>query len=433
METSELHSLFLSSTGVQIDSRTLKPGCLFFALRGDRFDGHAFVDQALEQGAMAVVVDRAEYANGPNRILVADVLKALQELASYHRQSWGKTVVGLTGSNGKTTAKELFARVAGSSLSVWATQGNLNNHIGVPLTLLQLKPEHDVAVVEMGANHQREIHELAGMARPNLGYITNYGKAHLEGFGGIEGVIKGKSELYHRLREWNGTALVNANDDEQLRQSEGLDRYTFAEKGTSGLPVDVEYIPQPADEQGFSRIEARGTNVGSHLTGTFQNTHLAAAMALGQWLNLPADRCADSIASYVPQNNRAEWRETDKNRVLLDAYNANPSSTLASLQAFALRSDLKKPLVILGDMFELGEWAATEHQAILYWLAQEAPHLDVWTVGAHYAGCKAHGATRTFSSTEEAREALQKASFAGRTVLIKGSRGMALEALLPAL
>lgn len=433
METSELHTLFLSSTGVQIDSRTLEPGCLFFALRGERFDGHRFVDQALDLGAKAVVVDRPEYANGPNRILVPDVLQALQALATYHRRAWGKTVVGLTGSNGKTTAKELFARVAGNTLSVWATRGNLNNHIGVPLTLLQLKPEHDVAIVEMGANHQREIHELAGIARPNLGYITNYGKAHLEGFGGVAGVIKGKSELYHRLREWEGVALVNADDEEQLRQSEGLNRFFFGENGSSERALQMEYTSLPSDKNGFAQIEARGTAVQSHLTGTFQKTHLAAAMALGQWLNLPADRCAKAIAGYVPQNNRAEWRETAKNRVLLDAYNANPSSTLASLQAFAHRSDLQKPMVILGDMFELGEWAATEHQAILDWLAQEAPHLDVWTVGAHYAGCKTNGNVQTFPTTDEAHQALQEASFAGRTVLIKGSRGMALEALLPAL
>jgi UDP-N-acetylmuramoyl-tripeptide--D-alanyl-D-alanine ligase len=195
----------------------------------------------------------------------------------------------------------------------------------------------------------------------------------------------------------------------------------------------MEYTSLPSDKNGFAQIEARGTVIHSHLTGTFQKTHLAAAMALGQWLNLPADRCAKAIAGYVPQNNRAEWRETAKNRVLLDAYNANPSSTLASLQAFAHRSDLQKPMVILGDMFELGEWAATEHQAILDWLAQEAPHLDVWTVGAHYAGCKTNGKVQTFPTTDEAHQALQEASFAGRTVLIKGSRGMALEALLPAL
>lgn len=428
MTTPELHSLFLKSTGVQTDTRALQPGQLYFALRGDRFDGHNYAEAALAQGALAVVVDREDWSDQSGYIVVPDVLTALQDLARHHRIAWGKRVVGLTGSNGKTTAKELFARVASRKYNVLATVGNLNNHIGVPLTLLQLKPEHELAVVEMGANHQREIYALAGMCLPNLGYITNYGKAHLEGFGGVEGVIKGKSELYDRLREWNGTALVNSNDAEQMRRTEVLERWTF---GTDS-GAKTHYAILPADEQGFAQIECCGIRVHTHLTGAFQATNIAAAMALANWLEIPAAEAASAINSYVPNNNRAEWRTTERNRVLLDAYNANPSSTLASLQAFAQLPNAENPLVVLGDMFELGEWAAAEHQAILDWVHTNAPHWSVWSVGPLYAACP-RPAQRAFITTEEALNELNASNLKGATVLIKGSRGMALEQLLPAL
>jgi UDP-N-acetylmuramoyl-tripeptide--D-alanyl-D-alanine ligase len=428
MTTPELHSLFLNSNGVQTDTRALQPGQLYFALRGDRFDGHNYAEAAMAQGALAVVVDREDWSDQSGYIVVPDVLTALQDLARHHRIAWGKRVVGLTGSNGKTTAKELFARVASRKYNVLATVGNLNNHIGVPLTLLQLKPEHELAVVEMGANHQREIYALAGMCLPNLGYITNYGKAHLEGFGGVEGVIKGKSELYDRLREWNGTALVNTNDAEQMRRTEGLELWTFGNDTRAKTP----YAILPADEQGFAQIECSGIRVHTHLTGAFQATNIAAAMALANWLDIPATEAASAINSYVPNNNRAEWRTTDRNRVLLDAYNANPSSTLASLQAFAQLQNVQNPLVVLGDMFELGEWAAAEHQAILDWVHTNAPHWSVWTVGPLYAACQ-RPVKRSFVTTEEALNELTTNVLNGATVLIKGSRGMALEQLLPAL
>ena len=428
MTTPELHSLFIKSTGVQTDTRALQPNQLYFALRGDRFDGHDYAEAALAQGALAVVVDRNVGSGDDRCIIVPDVLTALQDLARYHRIAWGKRVVGLTGSNGKTTAKELFARVASRKYNVLATEGNLNNHIGVPLTLLQLKPEHELAVVEMGANHQREIYSLAGMCLPNLGYITNYGKAHLEGFGGVEGVIKGKSELYDRLREWNGTALVHTNDAAQMSRTEGLERWTFGTDSHTETP----YLSLPSDEHGFAQIECAGICVQTHLTGAFQSTNIAAAMALADWLEINPEEAAAAINSYVPNNNRAEWRTTELNRVLLDAYNANPSSTLAALQAFAQLPNAESPLVVLGDMFELGEWAAGEHQAILDWVHSNAPQWSVWTVGPLYAACP-RPAKRSFATTEEALNELNTAALKGATVLIKGSRGMALEQLLPAL
>ena len=428
MTTPELHSLFLSSSGVQTDTRALQPNQLYFALRGDRFDGHDYAETALANGALGAVVDRAEWSGRPGYYCVPDVLTALQDLARHHRMHWGKRVVGLTGSNGKTTAKELFARVASKKFKVLATVGNLNNHIGVPLTLLELKPEHELAVVEMGANHQREIYALAGMCQPNLGYITNYGKAHLEGFGGVEGVIKGKSELYDRLREWNGTALVNADDAEQMRRTEGMNLWTF---GTDA-GTNTRYEDLPADAQGFAQIECANIRVRTHLTGSFQATNIAAAMALADFLEINAQDAANAIHEYVPNNNRAEWRTTERNRVLLDAYNANPSSTLASLQAFAQLPHTTQPVVVLGDMFELGAWAEAEHQAILDWVHAHAPHWSLWTVGPLYRACP-KPAQRAFNTTEEALEALTAAKLTGATVLIKGSRGMALERLLPAL
>lgn len=431
MSPSELHPLFLECTGVQTDTRVVEPGQMYFALRGDRFDGNDFAAAALERGAKYAVVDRPEWSDLPQYLYVPDVLVALQELATYHRRWWGKTVVGLTGSNGKTTAKELFARVAACKFSVLATQGNLNNHIGVPLTLLRLKPEHELAVVEMGANHQQEVYALAGMAQPNLGYITNYGKAHLEGFGGVEGVIKGKSELYQRLGEWGGTALVHANDAEQMRRSDGLNRFLFG-TADAGCNLDFSYAACPPDDLGFAQLDATGIRVRTHLTGSFQSTNIAAALALGVWLRIPAADAAEAVYGYIPANNRAEWRTTEKNKVLLDAYNANPSSTLASLQAFLALPQLNQPLIVLGDMFELGEWADAEHQALLDWLELHAPECPVWTVGSHYLACT-RPAQRAFATTSEALEALKEAQISGHTVLIKGSRGMALEHLLPAL
>jgi len=250
----------------------------------------------------------------------------------------------------------------------------------------------------------------------------------LEGFGGVEGVIKGKSELYDRLREWNGTALVHTNDAEQMRRTEGLERWTF---GTDSRAV-TPYLSLSSYEQRFAQIECAGIRVQTHLTGAFQATNIAAAMALADWLEINPEEAAAAINSYVPNNNRAEWRTTERNRVLLDAYNANPSSTLASLQAFAQLPNAENPLVVLGDMFELGEWAAGEHQAMLDWVHNHAPHWSVWTVGPLYAACP-RPAKRSFATTEEALNELNTAALKGATVLIKGSRGMALEQLLPAL
>ncbi|MFZ9191163.1 MAG: UDP-N-acetylmuramoyl-tripeptide--D-alanyl-D-alanine ligase, partial [Schleiferiaceae bacterium] len=323
-----------------------------------------------------------------------------------------KTVVGLTGSNGKTTAKELFAHVLQQKFSVLATQGNLNNHIGVPLTLLRLLPEHEVAVIEMGANHQGEIDELSQIAAPNLGYITNFGLAHLEGFGGPEGVVKGKSELYRFLESTKGTSLVYYADDRQLAESREP-RIVFGEN-----------CRFTSNELGQLAVHWSGQHAQSHLIGDFQDRALAAAVALGAHFGLTTAETARGIEAYVPQNNRGEWREVGAYRVFMDAYNANPSSMSASLRNAAPRLNANETLYVAGDLFELGDYAAQAHQEMVD-LIQELGILHAVLVGPLFAATK-HPYTSVLR-TEELAEAWSLEPPACRSIWVKGSRGMALE------
>ena len=428
-----LYAAFLASTGIVTDSRKVGNQSLYVALRGDRFDGNTFALDALRSGAVAVVVDDASLvAFDPKKILwVNNTLEALQALGARHRSFWNHPVIGLTGSNGKTTAKELFSSVLSQQFAVWNTQGNLNNHIGVPLTLLSLRPEHQIAVIEMGANHQKEIALLSELVHPSVGYITNFGKGHLEGFGGIEGVIIGKSELYVALRAQQGLALINGDDPLQWEHSNGIPHFVFALE-TSPVEADVRYKIVEG-KNGFAAISFRGLLLQSHLAGAFQCTHLAAAAALGTYFGLTPKQIKAGIESYVPQNNRAEWRRTNKNTVLLDAYNANPSSMLASLQSAQTQESGKPHVYILGDMVELGSYAAVEHQALLDWIQAHAPTAEVMTVGPLFQACQAPKGTVQFATTDDALDFLKKNPLKDRFVLLKASRSMALERLLEAL
>ena len=428
-----LYSHYLAAGGhVSTDSRQPQPGTLFFALNGPSFRGAAFAAQALEKGAAhAVVDDAALAATDPARYTFAtDPLVALQELAHYHRQQFDIPVLAVTGSNGKTTTKELLTAVLTQKFRVLATIGNLNNHIGVPLTLLRLRAgEHDFAVIEMGANHRGEIAAYCQWAEPTHGLITNIGKAHLEGFGGAEGVALGKGELFDYLARTGGTAFVNTLD----AQLPGL---------AAAVPTRLTY-PGPADNYPATLLSADpavalrladGTDVAAQLTGDYNFPNLAAAAAVGLHFGISTDKVAAALARYNPQNNRSQLLRTPAgNDLILDAYNANPSSMAAALRSFAAARPVaagQTKLVVLGDMFELGAASAAEHQQLGQLLAR-LPLPQVVLIGPEMAGAAtAASHFRHFTTKAEAAEWLRQHPVRGQQVLVKGSRGMALETLV---
>ena len=418
-----LYPCFDEHVGICSDSRSLESGQIFFALKGERFDGHSFAVQALAEGASAVVVEDLPSGldvSDPRVFHVPSVLQALQDLARYHRRQWGKPIVAMTGSNGKTTVKELFAAVLSQKFNLHATKGNFNNHLGVPFTLLQLRSAHELAVVEMGANHQGEIDLLSRIAEPSLGYITNFGRAHLEGFGGVEGVIKGKTELYRYLQASQGEILCNPEDSLQV-----------AHAGPGALVFEPQLSTWMEDD-GFVHISDGTHSVKSHLSGSFQGNNLKAAWTLGLHYGLNPEAICAGISSYIPSNNRGELRKTAKNTLFLDAYNANPSSMELSF-LYAKGSHPELPHVyIAGDLFELGSYSALEHQRMVdLFVDHQATH--VWLIGEAFSACRFPDHYRSFSKTSEALSAMQEAQVRDSFVWIKGSRGMALESLLPAL
>ncbi|WGK66302.1 UDP-N-acetylmuramoyl-tripeptide--D-alanyl-D-alanine ligase [Croceiramulus getboli] len=420
MKLQDLHKLFLNSPGISTDTRKIAPNTLFFALKGERFNGNAFAKAALDKGASYAIIDEAEYEQGERTILVEDALNTLQELAKYHRTYLNIPILALTGSNGKTTTKELIHAVLDQKFKTIATLGNLNNHIGVPLTLLRMRPDTEIGIVEMGANHQKEIAFLSEIAQPDYGYITNFGKAHLEGFGGVEGVIKGKSELYDYLRKHDKMAFVNADDALQLKQSKGLRTYTF------GSTAEAHTCCTLASAQPFVSIQTDDTLIETQLTGAYNASNICAAIAIGIYFQVPVREMKQAIANYLPENNRSQLLLKGSNTVLLDAYNANPTSMEAALLSFDQRPAVSK-MVILGDMFELGSSADAEHQQIAE--RAEALFSEVILVGAHFARTQTSDSTLVFKDFESLKqEGLPPIE--GKTILIKGSRGMALERLL---
>ncbi|NVK28434.1 MAG: UDP-N-acetylmuramoyl-tripeptide--D-alanyl-D-alanine ligase [Flavobacteriia bacterium] len=424
MNIEQLYSTFQKASGVNTDTRSVAQGELFFALKGPSFNGNLFAAKALEAGAIAVVIDEeVELPAGATSFLVDDVLSTLQELARHHRNQLNGTVIGLTGSNGKTTAKELFKSVLSQKYDTMATVGNLNNHIGVPLTLLRTPVDTEFVIVEMGANHQGEIKLLSSISQPDMGYITNFGKAHLEGFGGIEGVIKGKSELYDYLRANAKQALVNHNDERQMQKSEGIDRVTYG-TSSSNFPMTFTETNYPAT------VIYEGQSFESQLTGSFHTVNIGAAIALGLHFGVSPEDIKAGINGYKPSNNRSEWRKTESNRIMLDAYNANPSSMSASIQSFMEEAEAPKVL-ILGDMFELGKDALREHQTIVDQCAEFDAKVII--VGENFAQTKAPESFLVFRTTSSCLDHLQKNSINQSTVLLKGSRGMQLESLLAVL
>ncbi|MDG1055961.1 MAG: UDP-N-acetylmuramoyl-tripeptide--D-alanyl-D-alanine ligase [Schleiferiaceae bacterium] len=418
---------FLSCGSICTDTRSIVPGSVFFALKGVSFNGNTFALQALEAGAAFAVVDE-NVGDDERLIKVSDVLTALQGCALDYRRHLDIPTIGLTGSNGKTTTKELFLAVLKTKYKVHATKGNFNNHIGVPLTILSAPKETEMLIVEMGANHQKEIGQLASIAEPTLGYITNYGKAHLEGFGGVEGIIKGKSELYDYIAQnEEGVALVNADDAIQLEKSAACRRTTFG-KTNAQFTYTVEEKDEFAGIQ-FS-IATASYNIQSNLSGSFNCTNLAAAVALGRYCDVPAPAIVQALTDYLPAMNRVEWRKTASNQVLLDAYNANPTSMSLSIENFAKWH--KDGWLVLGDMFELGEESAAEHRAIVKLVQRINMEERCILVGKHFGRTSWRG--KQFPTTGDLKTYWKEnGAPKDAAILLKGSRGIALEQLLPLL
>ncbi len=422
MSLPELHSLFLKSTGVCTDTRSLQSGQLYFALKGDNFNGNRFAHQALKQGALKAVIDEETYKN-EDTILVKDVLKSLQELATYHRNYLNIPIIGLTGSNGKTTTKELINAVLSQKFKTYATQGNYNNHIGVPLTLLSLNAETEIGIVEMGANHQKEIEALCEIAQPNYGLITNFGKAHLEGFGGIEGVIKGKSELYTYLKKRKGTAFIYDQDPLQVTQSKGIETI----KTFGSLDSDYPTVLEKANPT--VSIKHQNEHITTQLIGAYNFTNIAVAAAVGSHFEVGPDQIKKGLESYIPDNNRSQLVTKGRHKIILDAYNANPTSMAAAIQNLHLQKK-EHTVAFIGDMFEVGKRAIEEHQQILH-LAHTLGIKQVFAMGPSFGKSTPENDEQNVFESYDAFAKAYPSNLPNKcTILIKGSRGMKMERIL---
>jgi UDP-N-acetylmuramoyl-tripeptide--D-alanyl-D-alanine ligase len=430
----ELYQLFRNASGVCIDTRKLEPGQLFFALRGPNFDANQFVQKALDMGAHAAVADDPVVAeNNPRIFLVSDVLKSMQKLANYHRKNYKGPVLALTGSNGKTTTKELISAVLRQKFKVHATIGNYNNLIGLPYTILSMKDDTEFLLLEMGANAPGEIAELCRIAEPDLGLITNIGKAHLEGFGSIEGVVRAKCELYDHLASINGTAFVNLAEKHLEENSRNIQNRIFysSEQENYGHSLVVKSAllsHYPVLEIKFSLGEGKTEQiVKSRLTGTYNYPNIATAIATGAYFAIDPQKIASGISAYEPKNNRSEVVKKDSNTVFLDAYNANPSSMKASVSYF-LEHFPPPRFLILGDMLELGADSDREHQWLIDELLLKRDQFShLWLVGEEFSRIKTTAFIRHFRTVEEAKDAFEKLGFENYSLMLKGSRGIGLE------
>lgn len=423
MNIAKLHSIFLAFPNACTDTRKITKNCIFFALKGDNFNGNTYASNALQKGAKYAIVDEKKYVLSDSCILVDDVLQTLQKLAAFHRNYSKVKIIGLTGSNGKTTTKELINTVLSTSYKTIATKGNLNNHIGVPLSLLSIQPDTEIAIIEMGANHQKEIEFLASIAQPDFGYITNFGKAHLEGFGSKEGVIKGKSELYTHLVANQKAVFLNADDPIQL---EKLGNYS----NKFGFSIDNSSYYKIAfiDANPFVKIKVEELIIEAQLIGSYNFTNCAAAILMGKYFNISLSDIKTAIESYVPENNRSQLVEKNGHQIILDAYNANPTSMKAALENFKAMKG-KNKIAFIGDMFELGETASEEHQNIAD-LVKRFDFEDAYLVGENFQAVNT--SLKTFKSFDAVSDYLKKNPLKSKgNLLIKGSRGMALERLLP--
>lgn len=431
-----LYKLFLESEGVTTDTRKCAPGLIYFALKGDRFDGNMFANQALDLGCKYAVVDSPVFNDSTEEriIKVDNVLKTMQELARYHRRALNTTVIGITGTNGKTTTKELISAVMSKSFNILATEGNLNNSIGVPLTILRLNPQHQYAIVEMGASHPGDIKELVDICEPDYGIITNVGKAHLLGFGSFEGVISTKGELYDFIRDRkNGKIFLNADNEYLIKMATGMTSIFYGKPSNRGsllimgdtIACDpyLRFRWKRYDEGDFHKVY-------THLIGSYNVDNALAAVAIGDYFGVNAEKISEAIESYKPSNNRSQLTETTSNKLIVDAYNANPTSMIAALDNFSIMQANNKTL-ILGDMRELGESSEAEHLKVLESIIRFG-FTDVYLVGTEFskANDSMGSGFKCFNSVEDMAEVLKKTPLKERTILLKGSNGIHLTQLI---
>lgn len=430
MVIEQLYELYKQHPVISTDTRKIAPGSLFFALKGDKFDANTFAAQAVEAGAAYAVIDDAAYRVSEQFILVDDVLTTLQDLARYHRKQLQIPVVGLTGTNGKTTTKELINAVLSQQFNTLATKGNLNNHIGVPLTILTINASHQMAVIEMGANHQKEIAFLCTIAQPTHGLITNVGKAHLEGFGGVEGVKKGKGELYDYLKATNGVAFVNSSSADLMLMQQARELSNVVYYGQAAMSAVHGNLTGNAPYLSLQWATAGNLteqHITSQLTGEYNFDNILAAICIGNYFELSATQINEGIEGYQPKNNRSQIVKTENNTLICDYYNANPSSMAVAI-ANLDNLQANRKVMILGDMFEMGDEAAAEHKTVIDLALDTAADEHIFVGNEFYTQNPGKG---TFYKTaEEAIEGIKTNPISGATVLIKGSRGMALERLV---
>ena len=428
MNIAKLHQRFLVCSGVSTDTRKILPGSIFFALKGPNFNGNQYAAEALERGAACVVIDQKEFEVKSNKyILVKNTLETLQHLATFHRKFLNIPIIAITGSNGKTTTKELVDTVLSKKYKTIATRGNLNNHIGVPLTLLEMDETTEMGIIEMGANHPGEIEFLCKIIRPDYGYITNFGKAHLEGFGSLEGVIQAKSELYNYLKENKKLLFLNLDDKNQRVQLPYKHYFGFGTGRTS--QVQVRYI----SEDQTARLHFNQTDFRSKLTGTYNAFNMAAALCIGLYFKVPLDEIKEAIENYTPENNRSQTLKKNSNTLFLDAYNANPTSMRAAIENFGETKVKGQKIAVLGDMLELGSTSEPEHQDIVD-LAESCRFDEIYLVGRNFKKTKTTSPTTIkFENTENLKKHFSMTEFRNCYFFIKGSRAMALEDLVTVL
>jgi UDP-N-acetylmuramoyl-tripeptide--D-alanyl-D-alanine ligase len=424
----KIYGLFLKASGISTDSRKIADNCLFFALKGENYNGNKYAGEALKKGASYAIIDEKQYKTSGKTILVEDVLKSLQDLARLHRKKLGVPILAITGTNGKTTTKELIAKVLSQKFNICFTQGNLNNHIGVPLTLLSMSPETEFGIIEMGANHPGEIAELCSIADPDFGIITNIGKAHLEGFGSFEGVKKTKAELYQHIKAKNGTIFQNGENPILKEISAGIkNKVTF---GTKNNDFNGELLKTPP----FVHVKAifpKGVlYLNTNLIGDFNFENVLAAACTGNYFQVDPLKIQQAIKDYRPSNIRSQLIDKGDVKIIMDAYNANPTSMEASIKSFmASNSNRANAYLILGDMLELGPYSQQEHQNVLQ-LIQKLPTKNVFLVGKTFSGVAKNSNRITFADVSRLCTYLAKNPIKKGSILIKGSRGIQLEKAL---
>ena len=427
MSIIDLYDLFIHNPQITTDSRNCPKGSIFFALKGDKFDGNQYAGKALASGCVYAVIDNPDYYIGERTILVDNVLKTLQQLAHHHRKVLGLPIIGITGTNGKTTTKELLAAVLSTKFNLLYTEGNFNNHIGVPLTLLRLTHDHEMAVIEMGASHPGDIKELVDIVHPNYGIITNVGRAHLEGFGSFEGVIKTKGELYDFLRKKEGSTVFIHHDNAYLMNiAEGLNLIPYGTEDDLYVNGRITGNSPYLTFEWKAGKDGKSYQVQTQLIGEYNFPNALAAITIGRFFGVEDAKINEALSGYTPQNNRSQLKKTDDNTLIIDAYNANPTSMMAALQNFR-NMEVPHKMLILGDMRELGAESAAEHQKIADYL-KECAFEKVWLVGDQFAA--AEHSFQTYPNVQEVIKELEADKPKGYTILIKGSNGIKLSSVV---